>query len=180
MANEVTELLAKWRAGESGAAEAMFPLVFDELRRIARRQFKGERADHTLQPTAVLNEAWLKLIDQRAEWKNRSHFFAVAAQTMRRVLVDHARKKRAARREAPVLLEEPSTSGDPVDVIALDEALEALGRLDARQVRVVELKYFAGLENEEIAEALDVSLPTVKRDWQTARAFLFRALREVK
>lgn len=173
---QITALLAKWRSGSAEAGEALLPLVFEDLRRIAQRQFRGERPNHTLQPTAVVNEAFLKLIGQQVDWKDRSHFFAIAAQAMRRILVDHARRRRAQKRDAPELLVEPSTDAPNVDVIALDDALGKLGELDAGQARIVELKYFAGLTNEEVAEALGVSPATVKRSWQSARAFLFRAL----
>lgn len=171
---EITALLAQWRTGES--QERLFSLVFDNLRRIAANQFKGERDDHTLQPTAVVNEAWMKLVGQRVDFKDRAHFFAIAAQAMRRILVDHARQKRAQKRETPVWLEEPSTGGVNVDVIALDDSLQKLAALDQDQARVVELKYFAGLTNEEVAEAMGSSVATVKRAWQAARAFLFREL----
>lgn len=175
--SDITSLLAQWRAG--GPSDELFKVVFENLRRIAASQFKSERADHTLQPTAVVNEAWMKLISQRADFKDRAHFFAIAAQAMRRILVDHARQKRAQKRDAPELLEEPSTGGLNVDVLALDDALEKLTALDGQQARVVELKYFAGLTNEEAAEALGVSPATIKRAWQTARAFLFRELGKV-
>lgn len=171
---DITALLRKWREG--GSSDELFSVVFENLRRIAAAQFRGENAAHTLQPTAVVNEAWVKLIGQRADFKDRSHFFAIAAQAMRRILVDHARQKRAQKRIAPELHEEPSIDGIDVDVIALDTALEKLGALDAQQAKIVELKYFAGLTNEEIAELTEVSLATVKRHWQTARAFLFREL----
>lgn len=173
-AGEITALLRNWRAGEGH--ERLFELVFENLRRMAASQFRAERENHTLQPTALVNEAWLKLVAQRADFKDRAHFFAIAGQAMRRVLVDHARQKRAQKRDAPAWLEEPSTEGPSVDVIALDASLEKLGALDPLQARVVELKYFAGLTNEEVAEAMDSSLATVKRAWQSARAFLFREL----
>ncbi|MFZ5439591.1 MAG: ECF-type sigma factor [Myxococcota bacterium] len=171
---DITALLAQWRAG--GSPDALFEAVFEQLRRIALGQFRGERSAHTLQPTAVVNEAWLRLINQRADFKDRAHFFAVAAQAMRRILVDHARQKHAQKRIAPELHEEPSTGGVDVDVLALDGALDKLAKLDASQARIVELKYFAGLTNEEVAEVTQVSVATVKRGWQTARAFLFREL----
>ena len=145
---DVTQLLEQWREGKPEAAEALLPLVFDDLHRIAQRQFFGENAGHTLQPTAVLNEAWMKLVDQQVDWKDRSHFFAIASQAMRRILVDHARKKSAAKREAPVLLNEPSIDALDVDLAALDHALVALQKLDPAQGKIGELKYFAGLTNE--------------------------------
>jgi RNA polymerase sigma factor (TIGR02999 family) len=173
-AAHITELLQKWKAG--GSSDALFDVVFDRLRLIAAGHFKRERADHTLQPTAVVHEAWMKLIDQRTDFTDRAHFFAIAAQAMRRILVDHARQKRAHKRIAPELHEEPSVDGLDVDVIALDTALQQLAALDPQQARVVELKYFAGLTNEEVAEVVGQSVATVKRGWQTARAFLFREL----
>jgi RNA polymerase sigma factor (TIGR02999 family) len=172
---DITALLAAWRAG--GPPDALFQVVFENLRRIAISQFRGERPDHTLQPTAVVNEAWLRLLGQRTDFKDRAHFFGLAAQAMRRILVDHARQKHAQKRIAPELHEEPAIGGVDVDVLALDDALEKLARLDASQARVVELKYFAGLTNEEAAEVMGVSVATVKRGWQTARAFLFRELK---
>ncbi|MEW5741801.1 MAG: ECF-type sigma factor [Myxococcota bacterium] len=171
---EITALLKQWREG--GSPDELFRVVFDNLRRIAAAQFRSERRDHTLQPTAVVNEAWMKLMGQRADFKDRAHFFAIASQAMRRILVDHARQKRAQKRAAPELLEEPSTDGKGVDVIALDVALEKLAQLNKDQARVVELKYFAGLTNEEVAEVTGASVATVKRAWQAARAFLFREL----
>jgi RNA polymerase sigma factor (TIGR02999 family) len=173
---EITALLARWRGGEPDVGEQLLPLVFDDLRRIAQRQFRGERDGHTLQPTAVVNEAYLKLVGQQVDWKDRSHFFAIAAQAMRRILVDHARRRQAQKRDAPELLIEPATDAPSVDLVALDAALETLSALDPSQAKLVELKYFAGLTNEEAAEAMGVSLATVKRAWQAARAFLFRAL----
>ncbi|GMU61114.1 MAG: hypothetical protein AMXMBFR34_28770 [Myxococcaceae bacterium] len=171
---DITALLQQWREG--GPSEALFSVVFDNLRRIAAAQFRSERSDHTLQPTAVVNEAWMKLVGQRADFEDRAHFFAIAAQAMRRILVDHARQKRAQKRAAPELIEEPAVEGKGVDVIALDTALQKLAQLDPAQARVVELKYFAGLTNEEVAEVTGTSLATVKRAWQAARAFLFREL----
>lgn len=176
LAGDITRLLARWRQGEAAAAAALGPLVFDELHRIAERQFRGEPAGHTLQPTAVLSEAWLKLLEQRVDWRDRDHFFALAAQAMRRILVDHARRRRAAKRELPAVLEEPAGGGEVVDLLALDAALTGLAALDAAQAQVVELKYFAGLTNEEAAQVLGVSLATVKRAWLAARAYLHRSL----
>lgn len=172
---DITALLRAWKT-DSKANEQLMALVFEELRSIARRQLRGERSNHTLQPTAVVHEAYLKLVGQHLEWKSRSHFFGVAAQLMRRILVDHARARNAEKREAPQWLVEPVAEGPNVDVVALDTALEQLAELDATQAKVVELKYFGGLTNEEAAEALDVSPATVKRAWQAARAFLFRKL----
>ncbi len=173
-AADITQLLKEWRAG--GSSDALFDAVFARLRVIAAAQFRRENANHTLQPTAVVNEAWVKLVGQRSDYTDRAHFFAIAAQAMRRILVDHARQKNAQKRMAPTLHEEPSIDGVDVDVIALDSALTRLGALDAAQSRIVELKYFAGLTNEEVAEVVGQSVATVKRHWQLARAFLFREL----
>lgn len=173
-AGDITKLLGQWR--EQGASDELFQRVFDGCRRIAEAQLRGEREGHTLQPTALVNEAWLKLSGGRPDFANRTHFFAVAAQAMRRILVDHARQKRAHKRIVPELHEEPAVAGPDVDVLALDVALTRLSALDAAQARVVELKYFAGLTNEEVAEVQGQSLATVKRSWQAARAFLFREL----
>jgi RNA polymerase sigma factor (TIGR02999 family) len=172
---DITALLRAWKT-DSNANERLMALVFEELRRIAHRQLRGERSDHTLQPTAVVHEAYLKLMGQHLEWKNRSHFFGVAAQLMRRILVDHARARNAEKREAPPWVLEPSAETPTVDVVALDVALERLTELDPVQAKVVELKYFGGLTNDEAAEALDVSPATIKRAWHAARAFLFQQL----
>ena len=180
--HDVTELLVAWRGGEPGALDRLIPLVYQALRNQARAQLGRERAHHTLQPTALVHEAFLRLAGQgRAGWQNREQFFAVAARVMRRVLVDHARARAAAKRgdgctriawdDAP----EPSSQPD-VDVLALDEALDRLAALDTRQARVVELRYFGGLSAEETGALLGVSLATVKRDWTMARAWLFREL----
>lgn len=180
--SELTELLAAWSGGETAALERLLPIVYAELRAQARRQLLRERRNHTLQPTALVHEAFLRLQGQRrARWENRRQFFAVAAQTMRRVLVDHARSRAAAKRGSGQTLialdDAPEPSQQPnVDVLALDQALDGLAALDARQARVVELRYFGGLSAEETALALEVSLATVNRDWALARAWLFRAL----
>ncbi|MGD2115447.1 MAG: sigma-70 family RNA polymerase sigma factor [Acidobacteriota bacterium] len=181
---EVTELLVRWSEGDERALERLMPLVVDELRRLARGFFRGERRDHTLQPTELVNEVYLKLVDQkRVSWDNRSQFFSFASTLMRRVLVDHARSKGAAKRGAglpKVALEEArvSVAGKDVDVLALDQCLSRLAELNARQARIVELRYFTGLTFTEIAEILGVHLSTVKRDWRTARLWLYRELRD--
>lgn len=180
--SEVTELLVRWRGGEREALDSLLPLVYDELRRIARHYLQGERTGHTLQSTALVNEAYVRLVAQDfPEWQNRAHFFAVAAQLMRQILVDYARSHRAAKRGGDlckVTLNEaedlPFTAD--VDVIALDEALKELAQMDQQQSRVVELKFFAGLSSEDTAEVLGISPSTVKRDWITARAWLYREL----
>jgi RNA polymerase sigma factor (TIGR02999 family) len=179
---EITALLLAWREGQPGALDRLLLLVYDDLRRQARRQLRRERSDHTLQPTALVHEAFLRLGGQgAARWQNRRQFFAVASQAMRRVLVDHARAHGAAKRgdgRTRVSLEEWSAAGaaPQVDVLALDQALERLERIDPRQARVVELRYFGGLSAPEAAEVLEVSLATVNRDWAMARAWLFREL----
>jgi RNA polymerase sigma factor (TIGR02999 family) len=180
---EVTSLLAAWSRGEAEAVSRLMPMVYDELRAIAARQMRREPAGSTLQATAVVHEAYLRLVDQtRVEWKNRGHFYAVAAQAMRRVLVDHARARRAAKRgggATPVtwsLDAAEETPVAPIDVLALDEALSRLAAADGAQARIVELRFFGGLTIEETAEVVGRSLATVKRDWRTARAFLHREL----
>jgi RNA polymerase sigma factor (TIGR02999 family) len=176
--HDITRLLAAWRDGEQGALDRLVPLVYQELREQARRQLGRERKDHTLQSTALVHEAFLRLAGQsRAQWQNREQFFAVAARLMRRVLVDHARARAAAKRGASptrIALEdapEPAVQPD-VDVLALDR----LAAVDERQARVVELRYFGGLSAEEAAKLLEVSPATVARDWAMARAWLFREL----
>jgi RNA polymerase sigma factor (TIGR02999 family) len=182
----VTQLLADIRAGDAGAVERMAPLVYAELRAIAAAHFRRERPGHTMQPTALVHDAFLRLVDQtRVEWQDRAHFFAVASQTMRRILVDHARAKAAAKRGAGLARvtagETIAAPGDPIDVaelLALDEALGELAVLDAQQARVVELRYFGGLTIDETGEALAISPATVKREWSVARAWLHRRLSE--
>lgn len=178
----VTRLLDDINAGRPGAREELVPVVYDELRILAESYMRKERPGHTLQPTALVNEAWMKLADQtRVEWKGRAHFFGIAAQAMRRILVDHHRKKSAARRgggltSITLVDGPPETFEDPLDFIALDEALDELAKLDSRAARIVELKFFGGLSVEETAEVLDISTPTVKRDWRTAKAWLYQRL----
>ncbi len=175
---EVTALLREWSAGDRGALERLMPLVYGELRRLAASHLRSERGDHTLQPTALVHEAYLRLVGQRSvSWANRAHFFGIAAQMMRRVLVDHARRRLAAKRSPGTLYvdlgEEVAAAADRApELLALDRALTELERLDPRQARVVELRFFAGLSVEETAEVAGVSTATVKREWRTARAFL--------
>lgn len=179
----VTQLLAAWSGGDAAALDALMPLVYDELRRVAGRQLASERGSHTLQPTALVNEAFLRLVDQtRASWKDRTHFYSVAAQIMRRILIDHARRRLAGKRGGgaeTVSLDGVADWPEPrdLDVILLDEALTELATFDPRQSRVVELRFFAGLSVEETAEALQLSTATVKREWRMARAWLVRQLR---
>lgn len=178
-AEDVTQLLERWRGGEREALEKLTPLVYHELRRIAKRQLSKERDDHTLQGTALVHEAFLRLIDQRAPWQNRAHFFAVAAEMSRRILVDYAKARNAKKRGGPKIslddAPEPFHAPDD-DVISINDALSELEKFDTQQARIVELRYFAGLTIEETAEALGISTPTVKRDWVVARAFLQREL----
>jgi RNA polymerase sigma factor (TIGR02999 family) len=184
---DVTRLLARMRSegGDDAAAARVFPLVYEQLRELAARQLRKERGGHTLQATALVHEAFLKLQHQHeAEFESRSHMLAVAAMAMRRILVDHAERRRsqkrgggAARGEFEHALEVPAPdTADPVDLIALDEALRALAALDERKARVVELRWFAGLSVEEVAEVLGSSPATVKRDWEFARVWLLREL----
>lgn len=182
--SEVTQLLRRWSGGDARALDALVPVVYAELRKLARGYMRRERDGHTLEPTALVNEAYVRLIDQRqVQWASRSHFFAIAAQAMRRILVDHARQHVAAKRGGRaerVTLSGVAAVAPPhadVDPIWLHGALERLERLDARQAKVVELRYFAGLSVEETAEALDISPATVKREWTTARLWLARELK---
>jgi RNA polymerase sigma factor (TIGR02999 family) len=182
--HDVTGLLQAWGGGDSAALDRLVPIVYDELHRQAQRYLRRENPGHTLQTTALVHEAYLRLVDQReARWQNRAQFFGVAAQAMRRILVDHARRHQAAKRggsAVPVTLEEGAVAaaGSGVDLVALDDALTRLAALDPQQARVVELRYFTGLGIEETAEALGISPATVKRDWAMARAWLKRELGE--
>src|SRR5499433_480583 len=178
----VTQLLTRWSDGDDGALAELTPLVYDELRRLAHRQMGAERPDHTLQTSALVNEAYLRLADQtNPRWQNRAHFFAICAQLMRQILVDHARKRRSRKRGGGVL---PVTLDDGLivsesraaDVVALDEALARLSEFDSRQSRIVELRFFGGLSIDETAEVLGVSPGTVMRDWTLAKAWLRREI----
>jgi RNA polymerase sigma factor (TIGR02999 family) len=177
----VTALLQAWNAGSEEAGRRLVPLVYGELRRRAAGYLRGERYGHTLQPTALVHEAYLRLVGRREPWRNRSQFFGIASNLMRQILVDHARRRRAAKRDGiRVSLEEavqPAAERE-VDLVRLDDALAELSALDPRQGRVVELRYFGGLKLEEVAEVLGVSVATVKRDWAMARAWLFDRLRQ--
>jgi RNA polymerase sigma factor (TIGR02999 family) len=179
---EITQLLVAWNHGDQAALERLTPLVHGELHRLAKRYMAGERKGHILQTTALVNEAYLRLIDWRnVEWQNRAHFFGLAAQIMRRILVDFARAYQSEKRggdEIRVSLSEAANvpSERSPDLVALDDALQSLEKLDRRQARVVELRFFAGLSMEETAEALKVSLSTVRRDWNMAEAWLYREL----
>jgi RNA polymerase sigma factor (TIGR02999 family) len=178
----VTELLINWNKGDREALDEMLPLVYDELRRIAARCMKREKSEHTLQPTALVHEAYMRLVDQRqVDWKNRAQFFGLAAEMMRRILVNHAVQKQTSKRGGEALrvslsdANELSTSSD-TNLVALDEALTRFSEVDSRKSRIVELKFFGGLTTNEIAEVLQVSVATVEREWSLARAWLFREI----
>jgi RNA polymerase sigma factor (TIGR02999 family) len=179
---DVTQLLVNWSQGDKEALNELMPLVYEELRRLAKSYLRRERSDHTLQGTAVVHEAFLRLIDQnRVQWQSRAHFFGVAAQMIRHILVDHARAALAGKRgggAAKLSLDEAIAVSGPkdVDLIRLDDALKDLARLDQQQGKIVELRYFGGLTIEETAEVLGISPATVKRDWVIAKAWLHRNL----
>ena len=181
-AHDVTALLGEWRLGNRDALNELLPQVYAELRRIANRQFRMERANHTLQPTALVNEVYLRLVDQRqVDWENRAHFFGVAAQVMRRILVDHARRHSASKRGDGVRYVSIDEARDvavsnQLPVLALDHALDRLEKLDAELARIVELRAFGGLTIDEAAHVLSVSPSTAKREWRTAKAWLNREL----
>jgi RNA polymerase sigma factor (TIGR02999 family) len=173
----VSALLARWHAGDAEALEAIVPLVYDELRRLAHRYLQKERPDHILQSTALVHEAYLRLTKQRGKkFENRVHFFAICAQLMRQILVEYARNRRAAKRDGGQMLTLNDNialvKSKGVDLIALDDALEALSKFDPQQSRIVELRFFGGLSIEETARVLDISEATVKRDWTTAKIWL--------
>jgi RNA polymerase sigma factor (TIGR02999 family) len=179
--NEVTQLLQKWSDGDVEALEELTPVIYDELRRIAKRYMNRERDGHTLQTTALVNEAYLRLIDWKtAKWENRAHFFGVSAQLMRRILVDFARKRPRINETAlhQVSLDEALTitTEKDADLVALDEALLELAKFDERKAKIVELKFFGGLSVDEIAEVLKISGVTVMREWQKAKAWLYREI----
>lgn len=179
---QITQMLVDWGNGDQAALDKLTPLVYRELHRLARSYMVRERPGHTLQTSALVNEAYIRLIDwKNIHWENRAHFFAVSAQIMRRILVDFARSRDYAKRGGgtrQVALDEAAmvAGGRPADLIALDEAMNVLAELDQRQSRVVELRFFGGLSLEEIAEVLEVSVGTVRRDWSLARAWLHREL----
>ncbi len=179
---DITELLIEWSHGDSRALDRLLPLVYGDLRRIARGHLRKERPDHTLQATALVHEAYIRLVDQkRVEWKGRTHFFCVAAMAMRRVLVDHARsyrydKRRVHRNLRPLEDAVTLAAENPIDMVVLDDALTRLESLDAQKSRVVELRFFGGLTASDAARVLGVSQRTVERDWEFARAWLAREL----
>ncbi|SRR6266571_2772700 len=182
--HEITQLLAEWSEGSQAALDKLYPLVYQELRRLAHGYLKRERKGHTLQTTALINEAYLRLVDQKhVRWANRSHFFGISAQIMRRILIDHARRYDYSKRgggalkisldEAAIVAKERGRA-----LLRLDEALNSLAKIDPRRSRVVELRYFGGLNNEEISGVLKISENTVTRDWNMARAWLYQELSE--
>jgi RNA polymerase sigma factor (TIGR02999 family) len=181
--HNITQLLIAWNNGDQSALENLVPVVHAELHKVARRYMGRERAGHVLQATALVNEAYMRLIDwKNVEWKNRAHFFSVAAQLMRRILVDFARQRPrlAGHTAAQVSLDEALTisAGRNDDLVALDDALTSLALIDERKSRLVELRFFGGLSNEEIAEVLDISTVTVIREWNKAKAWLYRELNQ--
>ncbi len=180
-AGDITQLLGELQRGDARAADRLLPVVYEELRRLARTYFHQEPTEHTLQPTALVHEAYLRLVDGGVDWQGRAHFFGVAARAMRRILIDHARARRADKRGGGV----PRASLDAIDVadglmppdeylLSLDEGLQELARLDEQQARVVEMRFFGGLNVEETAAVLDISPRTVKRDWAMAKGWLHR------
>jgi RNA polymerase sigma factor (TIGR02999 family) len=178
---EVTRLLVDWGNGDQAALDELIPLVYDELRRMAGRYMRRESKGHTLQTSALINEAYLRLVDQKnVQWQNRAHFFGVAAQLMRRILVDHARSRSRAKRgggaQMVTLAEQAVISKEVADVIALDDALKDLAEMDPRKSQIVEMKFFGGLTTEEVAEVLKVTSRTVEREWRKAKAWLNRAI----
>ena len=181
---QITQLLAEWRNGDQAALDQLMPLVYDGLHKLADRYMRGERQDHTLQATALINEAYLRLVDlKNIQWQDRAHFFAVAARMMRRVLVDHARHRRSKHSEGrqPTLsLDEIATLSQTQEpeLLTLDDALKTLEALDSRKCQIVEFKFFGGLTTEESAEVLGVSQTTVEREWRWARAWLFREMKK--
>ena len=181
---KITQLLIDWGKGDQAALERLMPLVYSQLRRLASNYLRRERVGHTLQPTALVNEAYLKLIDQKnAKWQNRAQFFGISAQLMRRILVDHARQRQAVKRGGSDQQRLSITSAQAdvihqpeIDLLALNEALDELAQMDPQQSRIVELKFFGGLSIDETAEVLGISHATVERDWKSARAWLRRQL----
>ncbi len=180
--SDITRLLDRMRDGDAAASEAIVPLLYEELRAVAARCLKSERRGHTLQPTALIHEAYLKLVNQKdADYRSRGHFMAVAAMVMRRILVNHAEKRAAAKRgggaaRVPLSDGVGATDEEELNLVALDEAMDKLARLDSRKAAIVEQRFFAGMEMSQIAENLGVSLSTVKRDWEYSRTWLMREI----
>ncbi len=181
-ANDVTQLLIDWNKGDKAALDKLTPFVYDELHRLARHYMRRERAGHTLQTSALINEAYLRLVDQSIAWQNRAHFFGIAARLMRQILVDHARAHNYAKRGGghaqKVSLDEAANlaQGRAAELIALEDALQSLAAIDPQQVQIVELRFFGGLTIEEAAEVLGISHATVEREWSVARAWLRRQM----
>ncbi len=179
--NEITQLLLRWSQGDQSALDQLMPVIYQELRKLARSYMRRERTNHSLQPTALINEAYLRLIKQNfPEWQSRRHFFGVAAQLMRQILVEHARSRSAGKRDGgqKFSLEEALTFSDEkaAELVALDDALVALAKFDERKVRIIELRYFGGLSLQETAEALDLSITTISDEQRLARAWLRREM----
>jgi RNA polymerase sigma-70 factor, ECF subfamily len=175
LSGEIPQLLRDWSEGDKAALDKLVPIVQDELRRLARNYMRREQAGHTLQTTALINEAYLRLVGAKQDWKSRSHFFGIAARLMRQILVDHARAQRNVKRggdQLRVSLSQADVGNQAEELIALDDALKSLAELDEQQSRIVELRYFSGLTIEETAEALKISTATVEREWRSARAWL--------
>ena len=183
-APDVTQLLANWSQGDQSALEQLMPLVYGELRRLAGAYLRRERSNHTLQSTALVNEAFMRLVNQQdVQWRNRAHFYAIAAQMIRRILVDYARSQNAEKRGSGAVklalddaMAVPQAPATDVDLLGLNDALDRLAEMDERQSRIVELRFFAGLSIEETAEVMSLSPASIKREWQTARAWLFREM----
>jgi RNA polymerase sigma factor (TIGR02999 family) len=180
---DVTQLLVNWSKGDQSALDELMPLVYGELRRLAGAYLRRERSNHTLQSTALVHEAFMRLVNQHdVQWRNRAHFYAIAAQMIRRILVDYARSQHAEKRGSGAIkleLDEAmavAQTGTDIDLLGLNDALDALAELDERQSRIVELRFFAGLSIEETAEVMHLSPASIKREWQTARAWLFRRM----
>lgn len=183
MTGNVTQLLKDYKDGKKDALDELFPLVYDELRKLAASRMRNERGDHTLQPTALVHEAYMRLIEQHStDWQNRAHFFGLAAEMMRRILVNHAVSHNAEKRfgnQTKLALDEivDFTKGSDINLVALDDALNRLAEFDPKQAKIVELKFFGGLTNEEIAEVVGVSDSTIKREWRIAKAWLHEQLK---
>jgi RNA polymerase sigma factor (TIGR02999 family) len=179
---DITQLLLAWNKGDQAALDNLIPIVYDELRRLAQQHMRFEAPEHTLQATGLVSEVYLRLVHQkRVDWQNRAHFFGAAAQIIRRVLVDHARTRRRLKRggsavKVSLFDDIGATDGVNLDVVALEHALSELAKLDPQQERIIELRFFAGLSIEDTAEALSISPATVKREWTTARAWLYREM----
>jgi RNA polymerase sigma factor (TIGR02999 family) len=178
---EVTQLLLAWGAGDEAARDRLVPLVYDELRRLARQHLRHERQGHTLQTSALIHEAYLRLVEQTVPWQNRAHFFGIAARLMRQILVNHARarqrlKRGGAQQQVSLSAADEAAAGRAVEVLALDEALKTLAELDPRKSQIIELRFFGGLTTEETAAALGISDSTVEREWRLAKAWLQREM----